>query len=153
MLTPYPMAEADKQVISAWHYPGEYAAYDLPPYDEQLRTGTCLCNPQRQGNYLVWREGETIVGFTNLLEEDCEVFLGIGVAPDLCGKGYGSQIAALAVEEAHRRFPGKPVYLEVRTWNTRAVRCYEKAGFLRSGGPFRQKTRMGEGEFYRMVRA
>ena len=35
----------------------------------------------------------------------------------------------LEIVLSQRLYPGKPMYLEVRTWNTRAVRCYEKAGF------------------------
>ena len=48
---------------------------------------------------------------------------------------------------SRRLFPGKPLYLEVRTWNTRAVRCYQKAGFRIDGEPIRQTTSLGEGLF------
>lgn len=44
------------------------------------------------------------------------------------------------------------MYLEVRTWNTRAVRCYEKAGFRVVGKPVKRVTLSGEGTFYHMVR-
>lgn len=44
------------------------------------------------------------------------------------------------------------MYLEVRTWNTRAVRCYEKAGFRVVGEPVKRVTLSGEGTFYHMVR-
>ena len=39
-----------------------------------------------------------------------------------------------------------------RTWNTRAVRCYEKAGFRVVGEPVKRVTLSGEGTFYHMVR-
>ena len=52
---------------------------------------------------------------------------------------------------SRRLFPGKPLYLEVRTWNTRAVRCYQKAGFRIDVEPIRQTTSLGEGLFYRLV--
>ena len=68
-------------------------------------------------------------GTENLFEEEKEIFFGIGVNPEDCGRGYGQQMTRKACEIAQRLFPGKPLYLEVRTWNTRAVRCYEKAGF------------------------
>ncbi|MGN0977811.1 MAG: GNAT family N-acetyltransferase, partial [Faecousia sp.] len=55
-------------------------------------------------------------------------------------------------ELSKRRYPDKPLYLEVRTWNVRAVRCYEKAGFRIDGASFEQVTGMGPGTFYRMVR-
>ena len=60
-------------------------------------------------------------------------------------------MARTAGELAGALFPGKPLYLEVRTWNTRAVRCYEKAGFRIDGEPVHRTTAAGEGTFYRMV--
>ena len=44
------------------------------------------------------------------------------------------------------------MYLEVRTWNRRAVRCYEKAGFRIVGEPIRRTTSAGDGIFYHMVK-
>ena len=44
------------------------------------------------------------------------------------------------------------MYLEVRTWIARAVRCYEKAGFRVVGEPVKRVTLSGEGTFYHMVR-
>ena len=35
MLTYHPTTEAEKEAICAWHYPGEYAMYNNPPYAEQ----------------------------------------------------------------------------------------------------------------------
>lgn len=61
-------------------------------------------------------------------------------------------MTALAWELSQRLYPGKPMYLEVRTWNTRAVRCYEKAGFRVVGEPVKRVTLSGEGTFYHMVR-
>jgi len=61
-------------------------------------------------------------------------------------------MTALAWDLSQRLYPGKPMYLEVRTWNTRAVRCYEKAGFRVVGEPVKRVTHSGEGTFYHMVR-
>ena len=58
----------------------------------------------------------------------------------------------LEIVLSQRLYPGKPMYLEVRTWNTRAVRCYEKAGFRVVGEPVKRVTLSGEGTFYHMVR-
>ena len=52
---------------------------------------------------------------------------------------------------SHTLFPAKPLYLEVRTWNTRAVHCYEKAGSHIVGSEITQTTSIGEGVFYHMV--
>ena len=79
------------------------------------------------------------------------VFFGIGVNPALCDQGYGQMISKKACKLSHQLFPGKPVFLEVRTWNIRAVRCYEKAGFRIVGEPIKRITPIGEGLFFHMI--
>lgn len=151
-LTSHRLTQAEKGQICAWQYPGEYAAYDLPAYAEMQEKQIGFCDPEREANYRAWYQAGCLVGFTNLLEEEREVFVGIGVNPKFCGQGYGQRILKEVCELSKRLFPGKPLYLEVRTWNERAVRCYEKAGFRIDGTPFEQITGMGPGTFYRMVR-
>ena len=146
------LTEAEKRQICAWKYDGEYAVYDLPAYEEMRERQTGFCNPEREANYRAWYQAGCLVGFTNLLEEERSVFVGIGVAPEFCGKGYGQRILKEAHALSKQLFPDKPLYLEVRTWNTRAVRCYQKAGFQIDGAPFEQVIGMGPGTFYRMVR-
>ena len=147
------LTDADKREICAWHYEGEYTLYDLPPYEEMKAQGRAFFNPEREQNYRGFFDGGKLVGFVNILEEEREVFIGIGVAPKLCGRGYGCQMLLDTYRISKEQYPEKPLYLEVRSWNTRAVRCYEKAGFAIDGEAFAQKTPIGVGTFYRMIRA
>ena len=149
MLTYHKTTEDEKYAITAWNYTADYAIYNSTPYEEQKQAQRGFANPEN--NFYSFCDGETLVGFVNLSEEPTEVFFGIGVRPDCCGRGYGQQMTRIARELSRSLFPGKPLYLEVRTWNTRAVRCYEKAGFRISGAPIRQTTGIGEGEFYHMI--
>ena len=125
-------------------------SYRLQSPGEQKQTGFGFANPEFQ--FYSFYDGDRLIGFIDLCEEENEVFFGIGAAPDCCGRGYGQQMARTAGELARQLFPGKPLYLEVRTWNTRAVRCYEKAGFRIDGEPVHRTTAAGEGMFCRMVR-
>ena len=150
MMTYHLMTEAEKERASDWTYEGEYAIYNEPPYAEQKKQRIGFGNPARDKNFYAYYDGDTFVGYTNILEEEREVFIGIGVRPDLCGQGYGQRIMKLVREISKTLYPGKPLYLEVRTWNRRAIRCYEKAGFVVEGEPFTQRTLIGEGEFIRM---
>ena len=153
MVTYHLMTEDEKRVISAWHYRGEYAIYDLPPFEEQKEKGIALMNPARAKNYFSYYDGDMLIGFTNILEEENEVFIGIGVNPNICGKGYGQRILKAVAGITDRLYPSKREYLEVREWNKRAVRCYEKAGFKIEGEAFEQETSIGAGKFYRMTRS
>lgn len=72
----------------------------------------------------------SLIGFAQFFPLGAEVIrLGLGLRPDLCGQGLGPLFVKAIAEEAIRRSPGCEVDLEVFTWNSRAIRTYEKAGF------------------------
>lgn len=144
--------EKEMRQICTWHYEGRYGIYDLPPFEIMRKNQMGFCKPDAAKNYRVFCENGEILGFVNLQEEQTEVFVGIGVKPELCGRGYGSQILTDACRIAGTLYPGKPLYLQVRTWNQRAVNCYKKAGFRIDGKPYTMVTGIGEGRFYRMVK-
>lgn len=124
MLTYHKTTEEEKYRITAWKYDGDYAVYNSTPYAQQKQTGFGFANPKN--HFYSFYDGTDLIGFINLYEEPAEVFFGIGAAPEHCGKGYGQQMTRIACSICRSLFPGKPMYLEVRTWNHRAVRCYEK---------------------------
>ena len=149
MLTYHRTTEDEKYIITNWKYEGEYAIYNDEPYEEQKKKGFGFGNPKN--NHFSFYNGDLLVGFINLYDEETEVFFGIGANRVCCGKGYGQQMTKIAREISNELFPGKPMYLEVRTWNERAIKCYEKAGFHIEGEPIKQTTPLGEGVFYHMV--
>ncbi len=105
-----------------------------------------------QKNYYSIFDGNVLVAFINLMEEDKEIFLGISVNSNLLNQGYGKASIRLASEISGKLYPNKSLYLEVRTFNKRAINCYKSAGFEIDGDAFIQTTHIGEGEFFRMVK-
>lgn len=151
MLQYHEMTAKEKEIVADWNYAGEYAVYNMPSYQQQVKEGVAFGDPRCDRNFTSYYDGDKLVGFTNILEEPAEVFIGIGVTPEACGQGYGQQMLRIAQEISHTRHPRKPLYLEVRAWNQRAIACYKKAGFTVDGAPFRQETMLGTGEFLRMT--
>lgn len=151
-LTNHILTDAEKQQICTWKYDGEYAIYNLPAYEEMNVRKAGFLNPACEKNFRTFYEGDYLVGFVNIKEEEKEVFIGIGVKPDLCDKHYGQSILKETYKISKELYPNKPLYLEVRTWNKRAINCYQKVGFKIEGEPFEQKTGSGIGIFYRMVK-
>jgi len=147
-----PLTEDDKKEICEWRYEGEYAIYNLPSFEELRETKRGFCSPDREMNYRAFISGGVLVGFTNIMEKGDEVFIGIGVRPDCCGKHFGREILGEACRAAKKRFPDKTLCLEVRIWNERAVRCYQNAGFVFDGEPYEKTTPAGKGVFVRMIR-
>ncbi len=150
--TYHTITDEEAKEVCRWKYAGDYACYDQPPYELLQEKGAMFCDPLRRGNYRSHYDGETFLGFTNLQEEENAVFLGIGLRPELCGKGYGSAVIEDCCRISEELYPGKTIYLVVRTWNQQAIRCYEKAGFVVDGEPFEINTYSGIGVFYRMIR-
>lgn len=136
--------------ISKWKYEGEYRIYNLPDWDTMVKEGYAMCDNIKRGSFISYvNEEDKLVGFTNLLDEESNVFFGIGVNPEYCNKGIGKSIIKLALDVCRIKYPNKPIILEVRTWNMRAVNCYKSQGF-EIVEIKKQTTYIGEGEFYVM---
>ena len=145
MLTYHKTTEEEKEVITAWQYAGQYAIYNTTPYAEQKKQGVGFANPKN--NFYSFFDHDTLVGFINLYEEPTEVFFGIGVRLDACGRGYGKQMTKAACDLSGRLFPGKPLYLEVRTWNARAVGATKKRVSTSQASRFARQPRRATAYF------
>lgn len=144
------LSEVQAKEISNWKYTGEYSIYNLPSWNKMIQENYSLTNNVKRERYIGYiNEDGELVGFVNLLDEGSIVFFGIGIKPNFCGKGIGKIITKMALIESQKRFPNKPVILEVRTWNKRAVNCYKSQGF-EIVETKQQQTHIGFGEFYVM---
>ena len=148
-LTRHPLTDQHKREICSWRYPEPYSAYNLPPYETMREKQSGFMNPEREGDYHGFSIDNVLVGYVNLRKKPDGIFVGVGVHPNHCDQGIGRQILKMIMPLC----PDQPMYLEVRTWNLRAIRCYQRAGFRITGEPFEQTTGAGKGEFYRMTRA
>ena len=64
------ITENDKKDICNWQYPDEYAIYNFSPYEEILKNKQSFCNPAIEKIFYSYYDGETLVGFTNIFEEE-----------------------------------------------------------------------------------
>lgn len=83
---------------------------------------------------------------SHLYIDDC-IDIGIGMRPDLTGKGLGSSFLTTILMEIEVLFPSTPIRLTVASFNQRAIHLYEKLGF-RIQHHFQRKST----NFYIMVR-
>lgn len=146
VLTAAPMTDDAVRELSRWRYEGEYAVYDESSYEEKRAGASPLLDPERRGQYTCFYENGTLVGYINLARMEGAAYFGIALAPEYCGRGYGPGITARGMAMAKEKWPSLPLRLVVRIWNTRAIRCYEKAGF-RPAGRVTRVTSTGPAEF------
>lgn len=145
------LTDKDKHQICGWKYEGNYRIYNLPPYEKMRRRTLGFMNPRTEKNYYGFYADDLLIGFVNICPKETEVSIGIGLAPAFCGKHYGGPIMETACRLAQKLYPQKTICLEVRTWNKRAIKCYEHIGFQIVGKAYEKPERCGT--FYRMIKA
>ena len=143
--------EARARALCDWRYPPPWQVYNLPAWEEVCARGWDLADPEQRRAH--WRallaENRELAGFFCLKERPEGVFVSLGLAPAYCGRGLGGEALGLACGQAAARFPRRPVLLEVRADNARAIHCYEKAGF-EGVEVHRRDTPAGPADFWRM---
>ena len=91
-LTNHILTNAEKHEICSWKYSDDYAVYNLPSCEVMKEKQIGFFNPVHEQNYRAFYDGDSLIGFVNIKEEDNQVFIGIGVKPELCSRGYGQRI-------------------------------------------------------------
>ncbi len=145
-----PMTEEQASAIAAWRYEGVYAFYDWDADPEDLDE---LLDASKRGDryHAVLDDEGSLVGFFELTAEGPTVELGLGLRPDLTGRGLGLKFVSAGLEFARERYAPTTFRLKVATFNQRAIRVYERAGFQRCRN-FRHRTNNAEFDFVEMSR-
>ncbi len=129
-----PLSETDGRQICGWRYEPPYDEYNWPEWERMAADGIEFADPAiRQEQYCaVYDEEAELCGFAQFFPLAGVTRLGLGLRPDLCGRGLGQAFVEAVVREAARRAPDNEIDLEVLVWNHRALKVYEKAGFVRT---------------------
>ena len=145
-----PLTAADAHTIAAWRYAGVYAFYDFTADPADLAE---LLTPETWGSsyFRVERVNQELVGFFQFEPQGTVIDIGLGLRPDLTGKGHGLPFVLAGLAFAQRRFTPRQFRLAVATFNRRAQRVYERAGF-QAVRTYWQATNGGQHEFVEMVR-
>ena len=144
------MTAADAQVVAAWHYEDEYAFYDATADDDDLAE---LQDPREWGlrYFSADDTAGALVGFLVLKASEGIVEIGLGLRPDLTGKGLGLDFVLAGLEFATARNGHPSFELRVAVFNERAMTVYRRAGF-EIVERYVHETNGGSHPFVRMVR-
>ena len=99
------------------------------------------------------RDGHgALVGFLQLERASAEtVDIGLGLRPELTGRGLGEHFVGEALAFVRTRFDPRRFTLAVASFNERALRVYERCGFVEVARSVRT-TAGAEWEFVEMER-
>jgi ribosomal-protein-alanine N-acetyltransferase len=123
-----------------WRYRRPYEIYDGDPQP--------VLNPERY--YEARGEDGALVGFYYFEEKGDALEIGLGLRPDLTGRGLGLEFLRVGMEFGRERFRPARIILNVAAFNERAIKVYERAGFRETGRHVRQFERWGDVEFVEM---
>jgi ribosomal-protein-alanine N-acetyltransferase len=123
-----PMTEQMAQAIACWQYEAPYSFYNMENDLEDLAE---FLDPKNWVDmfYAVVDITGGLVGFVQIKRDGTTIELGLGLRPDLTGKGIGGTLLQTALDFAARRYAPKLFRLVVATFNERAIRVYTRAGF------------------------
>lgn len=128
----------------AWRTDQELASYDAAPilrmtiedFASTLSSQLLGADPSRR-SYAIENESGHHIGnvmYYNLREARQEAELGITIGDRrYWGQGYGSDAVRALVGLLFREKGLRRIFLHTLDWNTRARRCFEKAGFVPCG--------------------
>lgn len=139
--------EQAENIAFNWHYDYPYSFYDMEADREDLEE---FLNEEIRGDsiYAVTKENE-LIGFFhfNMIEKGI-IEIGLGMRPDLTGKGNGEEFLREGLNFISELNPVL-ITLSVAAFNERAIKLYEKVGFIESQ-TFMQKTNGSIYEFIKM---
>ena len=136
-----------ENIASNWHYEGKYSFYDIAADEDDLAE---FLNPLERGEkYFSVRFRNEEIGFFCFDNETGSVDIGLGMKPELTGKGLGLDFLESGLNYAISKYNPENITLSVATFNERAIKLYIKAGF-ETTGTFMQDTNGSRFVFMRM---
>jgi [ribosomal protein S18]-alanine N-acetyltransferase len=135
-----PIAEVEARAVVGWRYTGPLAIYNCPMEEAEATVRTML-DPATP-YYAAHDATGALAGFCCFgadarvpggdYADDTALDVGLGLRPDLAGRGLGPAFVDAIVSFAQRQFHQRRFRLTVAAWNRRAIRAYETAGFIQT---------------------
>jgi ribosomal-protein-alanine N-acetyltransferase len=147
-----PLGRYDAEIIAGWRYDGSYAFYNIA---RPLLLAVVLLRPllwlAGMRYYAVDKGADHCVGVFSFHKQGRAVSIGLGLRPGLTGRGLGEDFVRAGLVFGAQLFRPAAFRLTVATFNQRAIRVYERAGFV-PGARYTQWTGGGSREFMEMTR-
>jgi RimJ/RimL family protein N-acetyltransferase len=138
--------QEDVEALACWPtYPPAYAGFNMPyrtlaAADRKRRFDMKEADPTRL-TLVADLPAEPVVAYLALVEVDWAAGsvgnMAVRVKPARCGRGLGARLLSLVTRWCFEQGMNR-LRLDVAAPNARAIRCYEKAGFARTGEFWRE---------------
>nr|MDJ0523640.1 GNAT family N-acetyltransferase [Planctomycetota bacterium] len=113
------MTEARARATAGWSYGAPYDIYDHPSWERMKEERWGLTDPAvRELEFVaLLDDDDALAGFLRFMPRGLHPSVGLGLRPDLCGRGLGARALEQLEQEAVRRWGSVTLELSVRTFN------------------------------------
>lgn len=116
------------EIANEWKYDDIYSFYDMTAdvedheefIDEDLRD---------QNDHYEVLENNGLFGFFCVIQANTSIEIGLGMRPDICGKGKGKQFVKQIIDFVEHNYKFDKLIMNVATFNQRAIKVYHSCGF------------------------
>lgn len=119
------------EIADDWKYENEYSVYDMTEDAEDYEEITS--ETKRADNYFSVLNNNRLYGFFCISKKENEIELGLGMKPEHTGKGKGIEFVYHILDYVIANYRAQAISLLVASFNIRAYKVYEKAGFTAKG--------------------
>ncbi|WP_257391843.1 GNAT family N-acetyltransferase [Mesobacillus jeotgali] len=141
--------------ILGWKYESPFELYNNDVSEESIKElidqGYFAVEDQNDGSligfYCTGSSAQVPAGKKFGAYSEPAIDIGIGMEPNLTGKGHGFNFFSFVIKELNGDKPPKSLRLTVAKFNKRAIRLYEKSGFK-----YKSEFKTETNEFITMVK-
>ena len=116
------------EIANEWKYDGIYSFYDMTADAEDYEQFIDE-NLRNQNDHYEVLENNELVGFFCVIQENASIEIGLGMRPDICGKGKGKQFVEQIQDFLERNYKFNELVMHVASFNQRAIKVYRSCGF------------------------
>jgi RimJ/RimL family protein N-acetyltransferase len=126
-----PLTDEDREAIAEWHYPGELAIYDPGRSALDFRDPECVALGSLDGALLGFGTlgSEARVPGADYIDDPSVLDIGLGLRPDLVGRGFGAHALSAVIADVRARLPISWVRATVACANPRGTALVQRLGF------------------------
>ncbi len=143
--------EVHAKEVCTWKYDNDFTIYNMPSWEDVcLNKWAFSSDDKRKQEFsALIDETNNLIAYFRIQDKDSHILIGLGLKPELCSQGLGKQLMEMIKIYCAQHYTNMKLYLEVRSFNTRAIGCYKTAGFIQTD-TYIKETPFGTSEFIRL---
>ncbi|WP_105617012.1 GNAT family N-acetyltransferase [Vallitalea okinawensis] len=122
-------SKEDAKDIAEWKYEGIYSFYDNDKTEAKQQWARNIHH--EENTFALYNENKELIGNCCFdFDEEEGIIFGVQMRPDLTGKGMGTDLIKIILDFGKEKYQYDEIKLYVAKFNRRAIRVYEKLGFV-----------------------